>query len=30
MLGANVEKQIAWRGDGMAIGGADLAERMQL
>ena len=30
MLGANVEKQIAWCGDGMAPGSADLAERVQL
>ena len=30
MLGANVEKEIAWRGDGVAPGSADLAERVQL
>ncbi len=29
MLGTNVEKQIAWCGDGMALGSADLAERVQ-
>ena len=30
MLGTNVEKEIAWCGDGMAPGSADLAERVQL
>ena len=29
MLGTNVKKEIAWCGDGMAPGGADLAERVQ-
>ena len=30
MLGTNMEKQIAWCGDGMAPGSADLAEWVQL
>jgi hypothetical protein len=30
MLGTNVEKEIAWCGNGMAPGSADLAERVQL
>ncbi len=29
MLGANVEKEIARRGDGVAPGSADLTERVQ-
>jgi hypothetical protein len=29
VLGTNVEEEIAWRCDGVSLGGADLAERVE-